>query len=80
VFTGPGRHAQIEPQFKTYYNIQDKFGLGIEYYSSLGTFAKIANIHIQQPSPWFVSRTRIGETWRVGTPARFGGKFIYIKL
>ena len=45
VFTGPGRHAEIEPQFKAYYNVHDKFGLGIEYYSLIGTFRKLENIH-----------------------------------
>ena len=48
VFTGPNRHAEIEPQFKTYYNFHDKFGLGIEYYSSLGTFSKIETTNYQE--------------------------------
>lgn len=47
VFTGPDKHAEIEPQFKTYYNLHDKFGLGIEYYSSLGTFSHIESTSYQ---------------------------------
>lgn len=38
--TGANKFFGIGPQFKAVYNVQQKFGLGIEYYSSLGTFKK----------------------------------------
>ena len=38
VVSGPGKEWVFAPQFKTYYNIRQKIGLGLEYYSSLGSF------------------------------------------
>ena len=39
--TGNDKHLGITPQFKTVYTIAKKIGIGIEYYSALGTFKKI---------------------------------------
>jgi hypothetical protein len=39
--TGPDKFFGVGPQFKTVYNVHQKFGLGIEYYATLGTFKKI---------------------------------------
>lgn len=44
VLTGPDKHIGFGPQFKTVYTIQKKVGVGAEYYTSLGTFRKIAPI------------------------------------
>jgi hypothetical protein len=44
VLTGTDKHFGIGPQFKTVYSIQKKVGVGAEYYTSLGTFRKIAPI------------------------------------
>jgi hypothetical protein len=41
VLNGNDKHLGITPQFKTVYTIQQKVGIGIEYYSSLGTFKKL---------------------------------------
>lgn len=41
VLTGQDKHFGLGPQFKTVYTIQEKLGLGLEYYTSLGTFRKI---------------------------------------
>ncbi|MFI5133426.1 MAG: hypothetical protein ACHQEB_03770 [Chitinophagales bacterium] len=41
VLNGNDKHLGITPQFKTVYTIQQKVGLGIEYYGTLGTFKKI---------------------------------------
>ncbi|MEI8058802.1 MAG: hypothetical protein WCG67_01490 [Ferruginibacter sp.] len=46
--TGADKFFGIGPQFKTVYNVQKKFGLGIEYYSSLGTFKKIAPLNEEE--------------------------------
>jgi hypothetical protein len=39
VLSGPGKQVGFAPQFKTFYNIKQKAGLGIEYYSGLGSFS-----------------------------------------
>lgn len=41
VLTGDDKHLGITPQFKTVYTIKEKVGVGVEYYSTLGTFKKI---------------------------------------
>ena len=38
VVSGPGKQWGFSPQFKTYYNVKQKAGLGIEYYSGFGSF------------------------------------------
>ncbi len=41
VLTGDNKQWVISPQFKTVYTFLQKWGVGIEYYSSLGTFKKL---------------------------------------
>lgn len=41
VLNGVEQHFGFGPQFKTVYTLQQKWGLGFEYYSSLGTFRRI---------------------------------------
>lgn len=41
VLTGPNRHFGFGPQLKTVYTLQQKIGVGFEYYTSLGTFRRI---------------------------------------
>lgn len=41
VLSGDEKGAGIAPQFKTVYTIKKVFGIGLEYYGSLGTFKKI---------------------------------------
>lgn len=41
VLSGDSKQWGISPQFKTVYTIQQKWGLGFEYYGSLGTFRKL---------------------------------------
>ncbi len=72
VFTGPDRHAEIEPQFKAYYNVHNKFGLGIEYYSSLGTLAKIANIDNQEHIIGPMFNLLSSSEWELETGFLFG--------
>jgi hypothetical protein len=40
--------AGISPQLKAVYTFQQKFGFGIEYYSSIGSFSKIPALHQQE--------------------------------
>lgn len=72
VFTGPDKHAEIEPQFKVYYNVLNKFGLGIEYYSGLGTFTHLENIHNQEHiiGPMFNLLSSVN--WELETGFLFG--------
>ena len=46
--TGDDKFFGIGPQFKTVYTVQNKFGIGLEYYSSLGTFSKLSPIKEQE--------------------------------
>jgi hypothetical protein len=48
VVTGPNKGAGISPQLKMVYTIRQKFGIGLEYYSGLGSFKKILPIHLQE--------------------------------
>jgi hypothetical protein len=41
MLTGPDKHFGFGPQFKTVYTIQQKVGVGLEYYTALGTFKRI---------------------------------------
>lgn len=48
VVSGPGKQWGFSPQFKTLYNIKQKAGLGIEYYSGLGSFNKFLPLKQQE--------------------------------
>jgi hypothetical protein len=48
VLSGPGKHWGFSPQFKTFYNIRQKAGVGLEYYSSLGSFNDFLPIKQQE--------------------------------
>ncbi len=38
VVSGSGKQWGFSPQFKTFYNIKQKIGVGLEYYTGLGSF------------------------------------------
>ena len=46
--SGDNKGAGIAPQFKTVYTIKQKFGFGLEYYGSLGSFSEILPSHLQE--------------------------------
>ena len=48
VLSGPGKHWGFSPQFKTYYNIRQKAGIGLEYYSSFGSFGDFLPVKEQE--------------------------------
>jgi hypothetical protein len=48
VLNGDNKHFGFGPQFKTVYTIQDKVGVGFEYYSSIGTFQNINSINEEE--------------------------------
>lgn len=48
VLSGPDKGWGFAPQFKTVYTIQNIFGIGIEYYGSLGSFKKFDPTNLQE--------------------------------
>jgi hypothetical protein len=48
VISGDEKGVGIAPQFKTVYTIQQKVGIGIEYYGGLGEFRKILPLEMQE--------------------------------
>jgi hypothetical protein len=48
VLTGDGKHFGFGPQFKTVYTIQQKVGVGLEYYTFLGTFRRIQSFNEEE--------------------------------
>lgn len=48
VLSGPDKFFGVGPQFKTVYTVHNKFGIGLEYYSDLGTFKKINSLRNQE--------------------------------
>ena len=48
VVSGPGKQWGFSPQFKTYYNIKQKAGIGLEYYSSYGSFKNFLPLKEQE--------------------------------
>jgi len=48
VLTGDDKGVGIAPQFKTVYTINQKVGIGIEYYGGLGSFKKILPGNLQE--------------------------------
>jgi len=70
--TGDDKFFGIGPQFKTVYNVQKKIGLGIEYYSSLGTFKKIAALKEQEHLLGPVFDLYSSPKWELQTGFLFG--------
>ena len=48
VLSGNDKQAGVAPQFKTVYTIRKVFGIGFEYYGSIGTFKKILPVSLQE--------------------------------
>jgi len=48
ILTGENKHFGLGPQMKTVYTIKDKFGVGAEYYTSIGTFRKINPVNEEE--------------------------------
>ncbi len=70
--TGDDKFFGIGPQFKTVYNVQQKFGLGIEYYSALGTFKKISSIKEQEHLLGPIFDLYTNPKWELQTGFLFG--------
>lgn len=48
VLTGPNKQWGLSPQAKIVYTVNKKFGLGIEYYTGLGTFKQVLPFQQQE--------------------------------
>jgi len=48
VLNGDNKHFGFGPQIKTVYTIQQKIGVGFEYYTSIGNFQKIDPINEEE--------------------------------
>lgn len=48
IVSGVNKQLGFSPQFKTYYTVQQKFGLGIEYYTGLGSFSAFLPLQNQE--------------------------------
>lgn len=48
IVSGPNKQLGFSPQFKALYSMQQKFGLGIEYYSGLGSFSNFLPLQNQE--------------------------------
>jgi hypothetical protein len=72
VFTGSEKEARIEPQLKAYYNVDNQFGVGIEYYSSLGTFSAIDPGSVQEHVLGPMFNLLSSSSWELETGFLFG--------
>jgi hypothetical protein len=48
IVSGPDKKWGFSPQFKTYYNVRQKWGIGLEYYSGLGDFGNFLPVNEQE--------------------------------
>lgn len=72
VVSGPDKGMGLAPQLKTVYTIQQKVGLGIEYYSGLGEFRKILPFKMQEHLLGPVIDLYIHTMWEVQGGFLFG--------
>jgi hypothetical protein len=71
VLNGVDKHFGFGPQFKTVYTIQDKVGVGIEYYTALGTFGKINALNEEEHLLGPMIDLYLSEKWE------FNGGFLF---
>lgn len=72
MLTGPNKHFGFGPQFKTVYTIQDKVGVGLEYYTSLGTFRRIHSFNEEEHLLGPVIDLYLSPKWEVNSGFLFG--------
>lgn len=72
VVTGDDKAINIEPQFKTVYTINGKIGIGIEYYSNLGSFKKILPGKFQEHLIGPMVDLYMDPKWEINTGFLFG--------
>jgi hypothetical protein len=72
VLTGNGKGVSITPQLKTVYTINKKIGLGIEYYSDLGSFKKILPGQLQEHLIGPMIDLYVDPKWEINAGFLFG--------
>jgi len=72
VVSGDDKGVGFSPQFKAVYTIQQKVGLGIEYYSSLGEFSDILPMKMQEHLLGPIIDLYIHPMWEIQTGFLFG--------
>jgi hypothetical protein len=72
VLTGANKGISIGPQLKTVYTIKQKVGVGIEYYSDLGTFKKIETGSLQEHLLGPMLDLYLDPKWEINTGFLFG--------
>jgi hypothetical protein len=72
VLTGMNKHWDIGPQVKTVYTIKERVGIGIEYYSNLGSFRKIDPINAEEHLLGPAIDLYLSPEWEFNTSFLFG--------
>ena len=72
VLSGTGKEVGISPQAKVVYTIGGKFGLGVEYYSGLGTFSKLSPMSQQEHLIGPIFDLYTNPDWELQTGFLFG--------
>jgi len=72
ILTGYLKHWGLSPQFKTVYTIKQKFGLGFEYYASLGNFNEIESLSQEEHLLGPMIDLYIDPKWEINAGYLFG--------
>lgn len=72
VLSGNNKGMSIAPQFKTVYTIQNKVGVGIEYYSDLGSFKQLLPGKQQEHLLGPMLDIYLNPLWEINTGFLFG--------
>ncbi len=72
VVSGDNKGIGISPQFKTVYTIQQKLGIGIEYYGGLGNFNNILPAKMQEHIIGPMIDLYVDPRWEVNAGMLFG--------
>ena len=70
--SGDDKGVALTPQFKTVYTIEQKFGIGIEYYSLLGSFKKILPGQLQEHLLGPMIDLYLDPKWEINSGFLFG--------
>jgi hypothetical protein len=70
--TGDAKGTGISPQFKIVYTIRKKIGVGIEYYSGLGSFEKLLPFNMQEHLIGPIIDLYVHPKWEVNGGFLFG--------
>jgi hypothetical protein len=72
VLNGDNKHFGFGPQLKTVYTIQSRVGVGVEYYTSIGSFQKINPINEEEHLLGPMVDLYLSPKWEFNTGFLFG--------